>query len=106
MLYQQGDVLIETVEVIPENTKLVKKVNGRSILAEGEATGHAHTVLDKSVNLFQNQNDTSELFLSASKEFTVTHEEHKKIRVPAGDYKIRRVQEYDHFEEEARQVRD
>ena len=104
MLYQQGDVLIETVETIPEGVMAVERQGGRHILAEGEATGHAHAVLDKSVSLFENS--AKELFLSASKKFTVTHEEHKNVTIPKGDYKIRRVKEYDHFEEEARVVRD
>ena len=103
MLYQQGDVLIERVEAIPETKKASKKINGRYILAEGEVTGHAHAVVDPGVKLFEVGN---EKFLSASKKFTVVHEEHKNITVPKGDYKIRIVKEYDHFEEEAREVRD
>jgi len=103
MLYQQGDVLLERVESIPETKKAVKKINGRHILAEGEVTGHAHAVVDAGVKLFE---AGTEKFLSASEDFTVVHEEHKNITLPKGDYKIRIVKEYDHFEEEAREVRD
>ena len=46
MLYQQGDVLIESVEAIPPNALPRARRNGRHILAEGEATGHAHAVAD------------------------------------------------------------
>lgn len=103
MLYQQGDVLIETVKSIPSNVKKAKKVNGKYVLAEGEATGHAHVVADKGVTLY---GEFGNMFLSAKKQFTVTHEEHKAIKVPTGDYKIRQVREYDHFEEEAKVVKD
>ena len=102
MLYQQGDVLLISVDEIPEKAKKVAKQKGRYILAEGEATGHAHAVIDK-IGLF---NVEDNLFLNATKEFTVTHEEHKNITVPPGKYKIHIVKEYDHFEEEARKVRD
>ena len=103
MLYQQGDVLIETVDSIPSDMKEASKVNGRHILAEGEATGHAHAVVDEGVKLF---GEFGNLFMTTEKEVTVTHEEHHAITIPAGDYKIRQVKEYDHFLEEARNVRD
>ncbi len=40
MLYQQGDVLIETCDSIP--SKSTRKTDNH--LAEGEATGHFHAV--------------------------------------------------------------
>ena len=36
----------------------------------------------------------------------ITHEEHGPVRVPQGEYRVTRVQEYDHFAEEARRVVD
>ena len=102
MIYQQGDVLIESVEKIPRKAKLKK---GRCVLAEGEATGHAHVIKEKrGAKLFEG--DTGELFLELSKEVTVTHEEHGAVTVAPGKYRIRKIREYDHFAEEAREVID
>jgi hypothetical protein len=99
MLYQQGDLLLETIETIPEG---LNKHNG--VLAEGESTGHAHKVDLSDVDVFVSEN--GELYCEAKKEFTITHEEHKAITLPKGKYKVRRVLEYDHFSEEAKQVKD
>jgi hypothetical protein len=98
MLIQQGDVLIEKVSEIKG-----KKLNHLT-LAEGEATGHHHTVTKGEAELYEYEGT---LFLNVkSDEAVVTHQEHKAVTLPKGKYKIGRVREYDHFSEEARQVRD
>lgn len=102
MLYQQGDVLIEAVEAIPPNALPRGSRNGRHILAQGEATGHAHAVADD-IQLF---GSGDALYCRAAAPFTVRHEEHKPITVPAGVYQVRRVRMYDHFSDEAMAVRD
>jgi len=103
MVYQQGDVLLMGINELPKELK--KQGNG--LLAEGEATGHAHKVnpVDLSgVDVFCD--DKGNVFVDARKEFSVVHEEHKTITLPAGKYETRIVKEYDHFAEEARKVRD
>lgn len=99
MLYQQGDVILETVKTIPRN---LKKHDG--VIAEGETTGHAHRVDLSGVDVFVADDGT--LYCQAQKAFVITHEEHKIITLPKGNYKVRRVLEYDHFAEEARAVAD
>lgn len=103
MLIQQGDVLIELVESIPKRAYLVKPTKGRHILAEGEATGHAHVIVDEELEMFE---EYDVLYMNVPKEATVTHEEHKPIAVPPGQYRVRKVREYDHFAKESRLVRD
>ena len=105
MLYQQGDVLLKVVKkkVDLSKAKRVERESGRLILAHGEATGHAHAVLEEGVELFEVDGT---LFCKATKEFEVKHEEHKTVKVPPGTYEVQRVKEYDHFAEEAKQVRD
>ena len=49
MLYQQGDVLMREVDSIPEGLEV--KEDG--ILAEGEATGHAHRILGEGAKPFE-----------------------------------------------------
>ncbi len=102
MLYQQGDVLIETITELPSHANPISPSTGRVILAQGEATGHAHAVIEP-VDLYE---VGDRLYCRAEGPFTVVHEEHRAIKVPAGLYRIRKVQEYDHFAEEARWVED
>lgn len=98
MQIQQGDVLMEKVNEIHGN-KL-----DHLILQEGELTGHAHRVSTGLAELFETG---STRYLNViSDEAVVTHEEHYSITLPKGIYKVSRVQEYDHFKEEARNVQD
>ncbi len=105
-LKQQGDVLVFSVsqDQWPQNLRRVEKENGRLVLAKGEATGHAHTIADPAADLFSN--DSGELFLTASGEITVSHEEHKPITLSPGQYKIGIVREVDPFADEVRNVQD
>jgi hypothetical protein len=102
MFYQQGDVIIESSK-IPANAKQ-KQVKNRVILAEGETTGHAHAISDiDNCQLFETD---TEMYLRVVSEVALVHEEHHKQTIPPGEYKIRKVQEYDHFAKEARNVQD
>ncbi len=82
--------------------KNYKKLPHR-VLAEGESTGHVH-VADLSATLWES--DSGSLILEVPVESTVTHEEHKAIVLPHGEYDIVRVREFDHFLEESKQVQD
>lgn len=98
MLYQQGDVLIRLVDAIPEG--LTERKDG--ILAEGEATGHAHRILGDGVKLFESP--LGDVYMDVPRRIEVVHEEHKKISLPPGKYQVKIVQEYDHFAEEFRRA--
>lgn len=97
MLYQQGDVLITKIDCIKG-----RKLNHK-ILAEGEVTGHKHVITIGEGDLYE-ENGT--LYLHCETECVVTHEEHKPITLPEGDYKIGIVREYDYITEEVRRVQD
>lgn len=98
MYYQQGDVIIEKVAEIRG-----KKLN-HLILAMGETTGHCHQVSEGEAELYEHD---GVVYLRIKSEVaTIIHEEHKTVTLPKGDYVVRQVQEYDHFSEEARNVRD
>lgn len=98
MFYQQGDVLIKKVKAVKG-----KKLNHLT-LAEGEATGHHHTITKGDAELYEHEGT---LFVKAkSDEVELTHQEHKTVTLPKGDYEIGIVKEYDHFAEEARRVAD
>lgn len=102
MLYQQGDVLMKSLNKLPAEAKHIKRASKGYILAEGEVTGHSHAVLDE-IEMFEKNGLR---FIRADNEFTVTHQEHQPIVVPPGVYQLDIVQEYDHFAEEARRVID
>lgn len=106
-LYRHGDVLFENIELIPNthfNEKTPDEKSG--IVQRGESTGHAHVIADMEttgVELFSNWR---ERFLRAEKEFTVTHQEHKPLTLPAGNYRIRIAREFDYLNHAARMVVD
>jgi len=102
--HQQGDVLLTALATVSTTAPVGARKLSHTRLAEGEATGHAHVAVGEAVVLYEDASGT--LFLHAPEGCEVVHEEHGTITLPAGDYAVGRVQEYDHFEEEARAVRD
>lgn len=87
MNYRHGDVLIQKVE----------KIKGRKlahlVLAEGEVTGHKHIITEGLAELYEHEGT---LFLRIlSEEAVLTHEEHKPLMLPRGDYEITIQREYE-----------
>ena len=98
MLYQQGDVLLT----------VVLEVKGKTLnhltLAVGEATGHHHTITQGDAVLYE---DNGVMYLHVeSDKASLTHQEHKTIELPKGNYQIGIIREFDHFTEEIRNVCD
>ena len=102
--YRQGDVLIERIAKIP--TAAVKqKKSGSIVLAHGTATGHHHTLETKSPVKWFKQGEipstsakpstlAGEVYVSLPAGGVVTHQEHAKIKLPKGDYRVTRQREY------------
>lgn len=103
-IYRQGDVLITAVDHVPDGLQSVPKDNGRTILAYGEVTGHAHVVIGDVELLASDVAEMDERFLRIERECQVVHEEHDTITLPPGDYKVGRQAEY--APEEIRTVSD
>lgn len=101
MILQQGDVLIKKIDKLPEGKKVERRQRGY-VLAEGETTGHMHVIEDEIVMIEKD----GVLFIGCKSDVIVKHEEHGHITIPAGNYQIGIVNEYDHFAEEARKVAD
>lgn len=107
--YQQGDVLLFTFAKLPEG-KLTPVIPGSRgfVLAEGEATGHAHVVepppAKDDVQFYTDAQGT--LWMSTKKDAVLKHEEHGHIKVQPGTYKVGRVQEIDPMSREIDAVRD
>lgn len=100
-IYQHGDVVIIKRPELPKDLKDLKT----NVLAEGEATGHAHRLHGDGYTYFE-EPKTKERYLRLVQPVALRHEEHHEIILPTGDYEIRIVREYDHFSEEARRVAD
>ena len=101
---QQGDVLFRPCDEPKGKRELVPD----GIVAHGEATGHKHRVRNAKVyriggELYVNLDGTV-----TYKPKDVVHEEHDafKLKSPTGWLKVGRVQELDHFTDEAREVAD
>lgn len=102
LVHQHGDVLLFRVGV-PEGAVRRPREERGLVLAEGEATGHAHTITDDGCALLEHD---GRVFLAVEKPVTLRHEEHKPQVVQPGEYEVRRVQEVDPFNEEVHSVSD
>ena len=105
MIYRHGDVLFTRITAIPEHVRKDESDDAkRGVVQHGESTGHAHVIPDMTgVEIFSSWR---EKFLVAEKEFTIRHEEHKPITMPAGTYSIKVAKEFDYLRKAARLVAD
>lgn len=104
---RQGDVLLEHVgdRDLKPGKVLDRDPGARIVLAHGEATGHAHVVLDRRAKLHELIEDRSAVgdavwanlvgLLRAPKGATLKHDcpgqvkpDHDPIPLPAGDYVV------------------
>ena len=80
------------------------------MLAEGEATGHAHAIdlVDVPQRFVQAFTLADDFFIKVSGgvPVTVTHEEHKPVTINTGAWRVAIVREYNHFQKEAHRVID
>lgn len=105
-LYVQGDVYLIGIKELPKGLSIKKNDNRGIVLAEGEHTGHAHIINDDAIFAILLEGANKEMYLQALKEVEIKHQEHKSIVLPAGNYKVGIIREYDYFLEESRKVVD
>lgn len=104
-LIQQGDVLLFKLDVNEIDGKKLKPTSRGHVLAEGEVTGHAHRISDAMSELVEAEDGT--LYLQVKEDGAeVEHEEHHKVKLDKGLYRVGRVVEVDPYEETIRQVAD
>ena len=95
-IYRQGDVLLVPVSEIPESARSVSRKRSRLILAEGEATGHHHSILvSDGVNLMEVPSQSELYLLVAEGDTLLEHQEHATIIVKKGTYRVIIQREYD-----------
>ena len=94
-LIAQGDVLIVKVDTVPRKAKRIAAKQGRLILAEGEATGHSHSIAATEDVELMAVADQVDLWLRVrSRSVQVEHQEHGTITLEPGDYRVVRQREY------------
>ena len=88
---RQGDVALVRINAIPEGAKKVKR-NGAIVLAEGEVTGHAHTIAEPSVEIYERD---GAMYLNVHDGgAALEHQEHATIAVEPGTYRVQKQCEY------------
>jgi len=87
--------LIVPVKSMPKKLEPIARENGRVILAHGEVTGHAHAIKDERATLFRDPK-LAAVFLNVSGDGLVAleHDEHDRIEIPPGSYRVIRQREY------------
>ena len=92
--FRQGDILLVEVASIPEGARHIAHCEDRIVIAEGEATGHAHQIVAAGAELLEASPDERFLRVLAEGGVELTHEEHAAILLPRGDYRVARQREY------------
>lgn len=102
-MIRQGDVMLIEAENVDHGVdkKVIEPRDGRLVLAEGEATGHAHTVCAERATLF---GVDERMLLVVDEQTELTHQEHATIEVAPGSYWVVRQREY--TPQEIRRVAD
>lgn len=95
-IYRQGDVFMKSLSA--EEAAAIQgefKKTRRIVLAEGEATGHAHVLTcAETVPEIEFLEKDGTLYLKVAEPSPLVHEEHAKITVEPGIYKVQKGREY------------
>lgn len=100
--YRQGDVLLRRLPQAPTFVGRVLEFGERIILAEGELTGHFHSVDARYATL--HELPEGKHVLEVCDPVALEHQEHSPIPLCRGHYEVIRQREYD--PEEVRRVQD
>lgn len=94
-IYRQGDVLlVKTTAELSGFRQQTRDARSRIVLAEGEATGHAHVITHRGAELYEGQLEARFLKVLADGGIELVHEEHATITIPPGTYRVVRQREY------------
>ena len=105
---RHGDVVLSKVDLtnIPEGFAL-KPIDPRgTVLAEGEATGHAHTIADPSAAMLFGNPGTDWSILKVMMPVPLTHQEHQDVILDPGTYRVSIKREYTDDEKGWKEVID
>lgn len=102
---RQGDVLLWADGTpLPAGAELQQRDSrGRIVLEYGEATGHAHAVLDRGADLYLDSTGRQHLVVTAP-DVPLVHEEHETVLLAMAVY--HRCPQFEYDEGEERRVAD
>lgn len=105
MQIRQGDVMLATVQSVPDGFKKEREVSSE-IVARGEVTGHYHEIVcddsENSISVYVN--NAGVLCYHLAQPAVIRHQEHGEIQLPTGTYIYEPQREY--TPEEIRNVQD
>ena len=90
-IYRQGDLLFKKIDSLPKR----KRKLDTDIIVRGEATGHAHALVNGEIYTSIVATIGPVNFLKAKKGAKVVHDEHETIELESGFYEVVRQREYD-----------
>jgi len=90
---RHGDVLLVQIEQLPEQASVCAPDLRGIVLAEGEATGHAHTMNAATATLYADQ-ELNMRWVIVDKPTPLAHQEHATIIVPPGVWRVAYQREY------------
>lgn len=93
-MYRQGDILIIPTTKTMTGKPIARDNHGRLVLAEGEATGHAHCILDNHAALITSEQADEMHLMVYGKPAALVHDEHDTIMLPPDKYIVRKQREY------------
>lgn len=111
--YRHGDVTLEVISQIPKELKEIK--TSKVVLALGEVTGHAHSVIpigDAELSVFSVDDNKpgavlDEIFFQVKKgKCLLIHEEHEPIILEEGIYHRQMKRQYNPFTKAVENVKD
>lgn len=85
--YRQGDVLIVEVGAVPDGA-VEDTTDGDLVLALGEATGHRHRFAAGNRPRMLRDAAGSMRYLTMEQDCDLLHEEHDRVRVGAGVWRV------------------
>lgn len=91
-LLRQGDISLTKIASLPSGCEEIPHDNGRTILAYGEVTGHAHAVPMAYAKQYRAGSGVE--YVVVEKATKLTHEEHAPISLEPGVYQKRVAREY------------
>ena len=95
-IVRQGDVLLLPVSEVPKSAVAVSAKHRRLILAYGEVTGHHHSIAESdNVSLLEIPSQSEMFLLVEEGDALLEHQEHAKITVPSGSYRVVIQREWD-----------
>lgn len=92
MLYRQGDVLLMKVKALPDHVQAVEPDARGVVLAEGEVTGHAHTMSAETTTAYRALGMD---WIVVDTDTDLTHQEHDTLVIAPGVWRVVHQREYD-----------